>query len=552
MSPFSNTSTSDRRYRAPAKDGEILCVPDFSQAISDAQSNAFELQSSQIEIAGLSLGEFRRQARHEIVSLAIDWTNQFTGGSAVCAECAHEATALYVTGHQPQLAHPGVWAKNFAVSAMAERSQSLGLNIIVDNDTVGTQSIRVPAGNREHPRFLTIAFDAPQPQQPWEELSIVDREMFNSFGERVCRALESWHIRPLIGEMWNVAVNQAEKTPSTCLALTACRVAQERRWGLQNLELPLSVICQSQSFRMFAAHLIRNAAEFHNCYNRSVEDYRNLHRIRNHRHPVPNLTRSSDALELPLWYWESGDATRGQLFVRQTGHDIDLLCGGRVILSTDDTALLQDLRVLQSNGKLRTRALTTTLFSRLCFADLFVHGIGGAKYDELTNQLIEEFFGQSPPAFLVLSATCHLPIDPFKVTEADARDLAARLRELKYNADRYLSLPASNSLLAEKRELISEQNSENNQHLPPDHHRERMQGNRHRHASFQRVNRKLSKLAANKISVTEQKLSAVKSQLHANAILQSREFSAVVFPAEQIHLLSNDLQVMAKSAAAKS
>ena len=33
--------------------------------------------------------------------------------------------------------------------------------------------------------------------------------------------------------------------------------------------------------------------------------------------------------------------------------------------------------------RLRTRALTTTLFSRFLLGDLFIHGIGGSKYDEL-------------------------------------------------------------------------------------------------------------------------------------------------------------------------
>ena len=33
--------------------------------------------------------------------------------------------------------------------------------------------------------------------------------------------------------------------------------------------------------------------------------------------------------------------------------------------------------------RLRTRALTTTMYARFLIGDLFVHGIGGAKYDEL-------------------------------------------------------------------------------------------------------------------------------------------------------------------------
>ena len=60
--------------------------------------------------------------------------------------------------------------------------------------------------------------------------------------------------------------------------------------------------------------------------------------------------------------------------------------------------------------KVRSRALTNTLFARLFLSDLFIHGIGGGKYDELTDDLIRRFYGIEPPEFLILSATRLLPL----------------------------------------------------------------------------------------------------------------------------------------------
>ena len=40
---------------------------------------------------------------------------------------------------------------------------------------------------------------------------------------------------------------------------------------------------------------------------------------------------------------------------------------------------------------MRTRALATTLFARLLLADVFIHGIGGAKYDQVTDEICEDF-----------------------------------------------------------------------------------------------------------------------------------------------------------------
>ena len=87
--------------------------------------------------------------------------------------------------------------------------------------------------------------------------------------------------------------------------------------------------------------------------------------------------------------------------------------GARLPLAADSdaTAAVEQLRQLRRRGvKLRSRALITTLWARLVLGDLFLHGIGGAKYDQVTHLLIERFFGLPAPGILVLSATLHLPI----------------------------------------------------------------------------------------------------------------------------------------------
>ena len=62
--------------------------------------------------------------------------------------------------------------------------------------------------------------------------------------------------------------------------------------------------------------------------------------------------------------------------------------------------------------RLRTRALTTTMFSRFLLGDLFIHGIGGAKYDELGDEIARRYFGIEPPGFLTVSLTLWLELAP--------------------------------------------------------------------------------------------------------------------------------------------
>ena len=45
------------------------------------------------------------------------------------------ADSLLLAGHQPELFHPGVWVKNFALNGLARRHGATPLNLVVDNDT---------------------------------------------------------------------------------------------------------------------------------------------------------------------------------------------------------------------------------------------------------------------------------------------------------------------------------------------------------------------------------------------------------------------------------
>src|SRR5262249_57616239 len=95
---------------------------------------------------------------------------------------------------------------------------------------------------------------------------------------------------------------------------------------------------------------------------------------------------------------------------------------------------------LEARGcKIRSRALTTTLFARLFLAEAFIHGIGGAKYDELTDELLARFYPLDPPCFFVVSATLLLPFPRTNVTAEQHRRLARARRDVWWNPQRPLA-----------------------------------------------------------------------------------------------------------------
>jgi hypothetical protein len=81
------------------------------------------------------------------------------------------------------------------------------------------------------------------------------------------------------------------------------------------------------------------------------------------------------------------------------------------------------------------------MFARYLLGDLFVHGIGGAKYDELGDEVARGFFGIEPPRFLTLSLTQWLGLEDDPATAERLRAVERSIRDLDWNPERYLPEP---------------------------------------------------------------------------------------------------------------
>ncbi len=530
-----------RQLRVPRADRSVLAVPTLDEALSGAVLTRSRLDDSQRDLQGRSLSTLRRRARQECLQAARSYTSELCGHDLPDPPVDEEACSrpLFLAGHQPSLFHPGVWVKNFAIDHLARQAEGCSLNLLVDNDLLSTTAIRVPVGTKEAPRLESIPFDAARPVAPWEDAPIVDSQMFASFAERVGQAMQAWNIEPLLGEIWPDALAHCEVSSRLCDCLTAARHRQERRWGLTNLELPLSRLCRTDAFLWFASHLLAQLPRLRECHNQVLAEYRRFNRVRSRNHPVPELGRQDDWLEAPFWVWTRGEANRNRVFARQTGREVHLSDGrevfARLPLTPEGEAccaveVLQELAARDVH--LRTRALTTTLFARLCLGDLFVHGIGGAKYDEMTDQIILRFFGIEPPQFLAMSATLHLPVTtPWMATSDDESALVHRLRDIRFNADRYATDPQAQSWIDRKLALIAELRESRPVGLTAQERKARRPENRSRHLELGEIQQRLSAFVEPQRKAIEQDLADVRRQLAANQILQGREFSFALFPA---------------------
>jgi hypothetical protein len=516
------------RLRAPREDRAVVAEPPLDAVGAVLADNRSRMSRWDLALFGRPWADLAREARQATLTAAQDYLRR--SGEPVPTG---DSDSLLLSGHQPELFHPGVWVKNFALHGLARRHGATAVNLVVDNDVAKLTALRVPAPDAvssDWPHAELIPFDYWSGEVPYEERPVRDEGLFASFGERVLAALGGWGYRPLVADFWPEVLRQAERTPLLGERLAAARRTLERGWDCHNLEVPVSALCQTPAFAWFACHLLANLARFHAVYNDCVHAYRRQYGIRSRNHPVPDLAADGPWRELPLWGWRAGRAQRGRLLARHTDDGIELRVGSEIwprLPAGEPQTLIATWQDLERQGfKVRSRALTNTLFARLLVSDLFVHGIGGGKYDELTDEIVRRFYGVEPPRFLVLTATLLLPLPSQPVRVEDCRRLRRTLRDLRHNPQRHLAesvaaRPEVAELLARQRAWVSRQ---------PAGPRER----RERFAELRRLRERLGQYLDGQEQAAARELEACDYRLRANAVLRRRDYAFCLYPEREL------------------
>jgi hypothetical protein len=467
-----------------------------------------------------------------LVDRATEYTRQYRDVATTRGAHKLADTPFILSGHQPQLFHPGVWYKNFVLGGLARRLDGVGIHLLIDSDLCRSASIRVPTGTVDQPRVEAVPYDQPAPEVPYEERMIRDAQALASFAQRTAALSQSLVSDPLVSSMWPLVMERNPAQANLGLRLAQGRHAYEQNWRNDTLELPQSAVCAMPEFAWFLAHVLAHLPRFWSAHNDALASYRQAHRLRNRAHPVPDLAEADGWLEAPFWIWSVDDPERRPLYARQSADEITLSDRHsrtvRLALTADRdaTAAVEQLLELARRGiKIRTRALTTTLFARLLLSDLFLHGIGGAKYDQVTDQIARQFFGFSLPEFATVSATLRLPIAHDHVDTLQESELIQQAREMQFHPERFVNrnglvrpdeLAAVNDILAKKQRWISTPKTAGNAH--------------ERHIAITAANHALQPYLSELRSQLERQREQLIQRRRGVAILESREYAFCLYP----------------------
>ena len=532
-----------RQFRVPQESGKALIDPPLEKVRVNLHALDASASLGSVEFCGQPISLVRHKARLEAVELAFRFTGQYREVPAQFNSVS-DSTPILLSGHQPELFHPGVWFKNFLLSKLAAQSGAVAINFLVDNDLCRNTAIRVPTRTNEGSVLTTsVPFDAPRDNIPWELRLLNDAECWREFPSVVRATLLSELDPPLVSDLWKLASESVARTGRIGYAIAEARHQLESEMGLQTLEVPLSQLVSTRAFARFSVQLLSELPRLQAVYNAQRENYRDAHRIRSQSHPVPALEQQHGWLEAPWWVYRPEAPKRQRLWVKLIDNSLMLSdrAGWQTVIEGRlecDQAASQWLDILSDGVCLRPRALLTTMYLRLIVGDAFIHGIGGGKYDQLTDAIIQEFFGIAPPGVIVASATLRLPTVATERSVASSQQQREKLWQLKYHAESAVGNatfePEANeaeSLMARKRELLA--------HIP-------QRGEKWDwHHQITAVNRRLAELAAAQTSATKQQLDMATLEERQQRILTSREYGFCLFNrdfiAKELHRMATDV-----------
>jgi hypothetical protein len=421
--------TAHGRIAPPEGHGEVLCDPPYAGWAGLILANRTSAETWSDALRAL------REDAHAEVLEAADAYSRARGIAELADTDAHRP--IVMTGHQPELYHPGVWVKDFLLDLLASETGAAAIDLVVDTDRASAVSLGVPRlGPPVDVQAVTLAPEAAGAfcQAPVPDAAA--REAFRAEGADALSRLPAPALAHHFETFCDALEEAAPLAEDRADLMTIARRAYESPTGSRYLELPVSRMARTVSFGRFAEDIIADARRFRLAMNEALDAYRERTGTRSAAQPFPDLEADGDLTELPFWLLREGRRERAWVDTSGILHSGE----GQVrepVPAPHGSASVEGL--LAQGWLLVPKALTLTLFARLFASDLFIHGTGGGRYDRVTDAVIRAYFGVEPPRYVVASMTLLLPLGGHVATSEEVSALTQSLHRLEHNPDAMLA-----------------------------------------------------------------------------------------------------------------
>lgn len=457
---MNNTLPRYADWKAPDEDGQLLLWPDRSTLLRQTAENRRQLVASQTLIQQIPLNELRRNQRS-----AIGHTQ--------------DEQPLIATGHQTELYHAGVWVKDALASALANKLTGKAWHFAVDTDAPKHLHLRWPGGS------MPITDDPQIASAAWSGLlKAPSAKHIDDLTSAIEAASQTWDFKPAMQPFLAGLKIEASENSSLANALNSAIARLDASLNLKHEFLLMSKVWGSESYLTFAHHLLARARDFAADYNAALRSYRQEQHITSPGRPMPDLDTAHDEIETPFWLDDLANQSRQRLTLQRASEGwslpVSLFARNAAVSGSPEEFVFQEnaageiaaknLAAFLDRHHLRIapRALPLTIFFRLFLADQFIHGIGGGRYDQVTDRIIASFFKIDPPSFAVTTATLYFPAasNQKRITLQPLKEEGRRLRhgaqwpEKRAIAGEIASLPRNSR---RRRDLFFEMHARLNQ-----------------------------------------------------------------------------------------
>lgn len=290
---------------------------------------------------------------------------------------------VVMSGHQPVLWHPGILAKWFAMGALARQVGGCPAWLVAEQDTGDPWTIEAPVAGPAGPiarRFSlsrSAGANVPFALQPTARPRAIESASgwaLLSVGEGLARITREV-------DRHSNAGNASEQIALATRGLLG-------PFGDSPAMVFAGVLARTTLFREVLRRMAKDPDSCVRAYNSAVAS-----------RPDSGLRtlRAGPDPELPIWRLADGGR-------------------GRVTASDLQTGSIEDLM---------PRAILMTGLMRLSACDLFIHGLGGGKYEPAADAWLGEWLGEKPRApHVVASATMRLDFAQPSASAAEVARLA--------------------------------------------------------------------------------------------------------------------------------
>lgn len=274
---------------------------------------------------------------------------------------------VVMSGHQAEIWHAGILTKMMALREVAARAGAASAWVLVDQDTNEPGRIRYPSKGKQGLSAALWEISATNAEAT--DVPVAARDVFTE------RELEPHWPEPAatgavacgLGAIRDAFLNGGKAGSLAGQVIAATRELL-RHSGDADLWVRAMAIGQTDLFNELVDAMATDSAKCIRAYNAAVS-----------RHPEAGMAPLGESRgELPLWRIRAGVAR------------------GRVTASTLGA---------RGNGELAARALLMTGILRYAGCDLFVHGLGGGKYDVVTEEWLGEWMGWTLAPAVVATGT---------------------------------------------------------------------------------------------------------------------------------------------------